>query len=142
MKKAMSKVVLFCFSLLWAHSSLVAANSWYLTDSTVYKNYTIKNIFYAPHGINPRICAYFAPVSSGEPISACSVADLGAYSKQTEAAAPVYPSIFNMVKLFYVTGESVNIYVRKNMFSEMDTSLSKHELVGIGSCNGWCFGER
>ncbi|MFJ7171659.1 subtilase family AB5 toxin binding subunit [Citrobacter freundii] len=137
-KSTISSLLLF-----FVFSINANANSWYLKDAEQYENMRISNVFFAPYEHSPRICAYFSAVDGDKSrdITACAVADNGYYVKNRNGTG-AYNQMYDMVKYFYTTGESISVYVRKNEFGSFDSSISKHELVGIGTCNGWCFGEK
>ncbi|MDM3448008.1 subtilase family AB5 toxin binding subunit [Citrobacter sp. Cb027] len=139
MKKIL--VLLMCFACVFNVSADV--NRWYLKDTVRYDNMQIKNVFLAPYLLSPRVCAYFSAentLNKADDIVACAMSDNGYYRKNGNGTG-AYDQIFELVKHFYATGEIVSVYVHKNYIPDMDSSISKNELVGIGTCNEWCFGE-
>ncbi|EBH6158707.1 pertussis toxin [Salmonella enterica] len=137
------KKIFFAFALVMlagASNVYATVNSWYLKDTTKYENVRITNVFYAPYLHSPRICAYFTASSDGSNVTGCAVADNGYYQKNAVQTSP-FMEIFDTVKYFYTTGEKISVYIRINAFSHFDSSVSQNEIVAIGTCNQWCFGE-
>lgn len=138
---------ILCFMLVFISSFVYAGSNgvteWYLKDTVRYQNVKVSNIFYAPYEHSPRICAYFVPQSgnSTEELIACATSDNGYFVKNNEGSR-AFDQLASMLRYFYYTGENVNVFVMKNKFPDFDSTLSHHELVGIGSCNdGRCLGE-
>ncbi|EHI8475828.1 pertussis toxin [Salmonella enterica] len=126
--------------MVGASNVYASVNRWYLKDTVKYENVKVTNVFYAPYLHSPRICAFFTASQGGSNVAGCAVADNDYYQKNTAQTSP-FMEIFDTVKYFYTTGEKISVYIKLNAFPEFDTTVSKHEIVAIGTCNGWCFGE-
>ncbi|ECG1194496.1 pertussis toxin [Salmonella bongori] len=139
MKQKIFSICAF-LSLIGSYDSNAAVNSWYLKDTVKYEHMRITNIFYAPYLHSPRICAFFTAQPGKQNVTGCAVADNSYYAKNNAGTSP-FDEIFSTLRYFYATGEDISVYIRSNAFSDFDTSISRNEIVAIGTCNGWCFGE-
>ncbi|HHR5901452.1 TPA: subtilase family AB5 toxin binding subunit [Providencia alcalifaciens] len=138
-KSTVSMVILL---MAFSMNAYANTNDWYLKDTERYENMRITNVFFAPYERSPRICVSLAAVDGNneKDTTACAVADNGYYIKNGQGTG-AFSELYDMVKYFYTTGETISVYLRKNEFSAFDSSVSKNELVGMGTCNDWCFGE-
>lgn len=144
----MKLLKLFCISAVIisvnafsAESGNKNANNKFLVDTVKYENVRVKNIFFAPYKNSSYICAYFDSVKAGgKDASGCAMIDNGSFQVNANNHNS-YPSMYSALLNFYDTDDVISVYLKKDVFKDYDTSISDNEIVAVGSCNDWCFGE-